>query len=59
MTILGIIGVLILIVCKYDNLKNAAAVFLFLAVAFALILGITKLQAISDIAIQKFTEQKP
>lgn len=58
-TILGIIGVLILIVCKYDNLKNAAAVFLFLAVAFALILGITKLQAISDIAIQKFTEQKP
>lgn len=57
-TILGIIGVPILIVCKYDNLKNAAAVFLFLAVAFALILGVTKLQTISDAAIQKITAQK-
>lgn len=57
-TILGIIGVPILIVCKYDNLKNAAAVFMFLAVAFALILGVTKIQSISDKAIDKISAQK-
>ena len=57
-TILGIIGVPILIVCKYDNLKNAAAVFMFLAVAFALILGVTKIQSISDKAIDNIAAKK-
>lgn len=57
-TILGIIATSILILCKYNNVKTAASVLLFLIIAFALILGVTKIQNVSDKALDCISAPK-
>lgn len=56
--ILGIFAIPILLLCKYNNFKIAASVFLFLAVVLALFLGVTNPKALSDMAIEKISSQK-
>lgn len=56
--ILGIFAVPILLLCKYNSLKIAGSVFLFLAVVLALFLGVTNPKALSDMAIEKISSQK-
>ena len=56
--ILGIFAIPILLLCKYNSLKIAGSVFLFLAVVLALFLGVTNPKALSDMAIEKIAAQK-
>lgn len=56
--ILGIFAVPILLLCKYNSLKIAGSVFLFLAVVLALFLGVTNPKALSDMAIERISSQK-
>lgn len=56
--IIGIFAIPILLLCKYNSLKIAGSVFLFLAVVLALFIGVTNPKAISDIAIDKISSQK-
>lgn len=56
--ILGIFAVPILLLCKYNSLKIAGSVFLFLAVVLALFLGVTNPKTLSDMAIEKISSQK-
>lgn len=56
--ILGIFAIPILLLCKYNSLKIAGSVFLFLAVVLALFLGVTNPKALSDMAIEKISSQK-
>lgn len=56
--ILGIFAIPILLLCKYNSLKIAASVFLFLAVVLALFLGVTNPKTLSDMAIEKISSQK-
>lgn len=57
-TVLGIGTTSILILCKYDNYKAAGSVFIIMAVVFALILGVTKIENVSDNALDSFTSPK-
>ena len=56
--ILGIFAIPILLLCKYNSLKIAGSVFLFLAVVLALCLGVTNPKTLSDMAIEKISSQK-
>lgn len=56
--ILGIFAIPILLLCKYNSLKIAGSVFLFLAVVLALFLGVTNPKTLSDMAIEKISSQK-
>lgn len=56
--ILGIFAIPILLLCKYNSLKIADSVFLFLAVVLALFLGVTNPKTLSDMAIEKISSQK-
>lgn len=56
--ILGIFAIPILLLCKYNSLKIAGSVFLFLAVVLALFLGVTNPKTLSDMAIEKISFQK-
>lgn len=56
--ILGIFAIPILLLCKYNSLKIAGSIFLFLAVVLALFLGVTNPKALSDMAIEKISSQK-
>lgn len=56
--ILGIFAIPILLLCKYNSLKIACSVFLFLTVGLALFLGVTNPKALSDMAIEKISSQK-
>lgn len=56
--ILGIFAIPILLLCKYNSLKIAGSVFLFLAVVLALFLGVTNPKTFSDMAIEKISSQK-
>lgn len=56
--ILGIFAIPILLLCKYNSLKIASSVFLFLAVVLALFLGVTNPKTLSDMAIEKISSQK-
>lgn len=56
--ILGIFAIPILLLCKYNSLKIAGSVFLFLAVLLALFLGVTNPKTLSDMAIEKISSQK-
>lgn len=56
--ILGTFAIPILLLCKYNSLKIAGSVFLFLAVVLALFLGVTNPKALSDMAIEKISSQK-
>lgn len=56
--ILGIFAIPILLLCKYNSLKIAGSVFLFLAVVLALSLGVTNPKTLSDMAIEKISSQK-
>lgn len=56
--ILGIFAIPILLLCKYNSLKIAGSVFLFLAVVLALLLGVTNPKTLSDMAIEKISSQK-
>lgn len=56
--ILGIFAIPILLLCKYNSLKIACSVFLFLTVVLALFLGVTNPKALSDMAIEKISSQK-
>ena len=56
--ILGIFAIPILLLCKYNSLKIAGSVFLFLAVVLALFLGVTNPKTLSDMAIEKISYQK-
>lgn len=56
--ILGIFAIPIQLLCKYNSLKIAGSVFLFLAVVLALFLGVTNPKALSDMAIEKISSQK-
>lgn len=53
--ILGIFAIPILLLCKYNSLKIAGSVFLFLAVVLALFLGVTNPKTLSDMAIEKIS----
>lgn len=56
--ILGIFAIPILLLCKYNSLKIAGSVFLFLAVVLALFLGVTNPKTLSDMVIEKISSQK-
>lgn len=56
--ILGIFAIPILLLCKYNSLKIAGSVFLFLAVVLALFLGVTNPKTLNDMAIEKISSQK-
>lgn len=56
--ILGIFAIPILLLCKYNSLKIAGSVFLFLTVVLALFLGVTSPKTLSDMAIEKISSQK-
>lgn len=56
--ILGIFAIPILLLCKYNSLKIAGSVFLFLAVVLVLFLGVTNPKTLSDMAIEKISSQK-
>lgn len=56
--ILGVFAIPILLLCKYNSVKIACSVFLFLAVILALFLGVTNPKALSDMAIEKISSQK-
>lgn len=56
--ILGIFAIPILLLCKYNSLKIAGSVFLFLAVVLALFLGVTNPKTLSDMAFEKISSQK-
>lgn len=55
--ILGIFAIPILLLCKYNSLKIAGSVFLFLAVVLALFLGVTNPKTLSDMALEKISSQ--
>ncbi len=56
--ILGIYAIPILLLRKYNSLKIARSLFLFLPVVLALFLGVTNPKTLSDMAIEKISSQK-